>query len=127
MAENQGNETGKGAKRQRGQFSAVEKRRLLDETEKPGESVSTVARRYCLSGSIYTSNETRAFGAEIGFIMCTAPPSRLRATAWPSPSSRASNATTFTSLTCGRLPTCSAICRDGLTTTTACARNIGTR
>jgi transposase-like protein len=46
MAENQGNETGKGAKRQRRQFSAVEKRRLLDETEKPGESVSTVARRY---------------------------------------------------------------------------------
>ena len=52
MAENQGNETGKGAKRQRRQFSAVEKRRLLDETEKPGESVSTVARRYSLSPSM---------------------------------------------------------------------------
>ena len=52
MAENQGNETGKGVKRQRRQFSAVEKRRLLDETEKPGESVSTVARRYSLSPSM---------------------------------------------------------------------------
>ena len=52
MAENQGNETGKGAKRPRRQFSAVEKRRLLDETEKPGESVSTVARRYSLSPSM---------------------------------------------------------------------------
>ena len=52
MVENQGNETGKGAKRQRRQFSAVEKRRLLDETEKPGESVSTVARRYSLSPSM---------------------------------------------------------------------------
>jgi len=52
MAENQGNETGKGAKRQRRQFSAVEKRRLLDETEKLGESVSTVARRYSLSPSM---------------------------------------------------------------------------
>jgi transposase len=30
----------------------VEKRRLLDETEKPGESVSTVARRYSLSPSM---------------------------------------------------------------------------
>ena len=26
------------------------------------------------NGSIYTSDETRAFGAEIGFIMCTTPP-----------------------------------------------------
>jgi len=51
MAENQGNETGKGVKRQRRQFSAVEKRRLLDETEKPGER-STVARRYSLSPSM---------------------------------------------------------------------------
>ena len=39
MAENQGSETGKGAKRQRRQFSAAEKRRLLGETEKPGENV----------------------------------------------------------------------------------------
>ena len=52
MAENQGNETGKGVKRERRHFSAVEKRRLLDETEKPGESVSTVARRYSLSPSM---------------------------------------------------------------------------
>ena len=52
MAENQGNETGKSAKRPRRQFSAVEKRRLLDETEKPGESVSTVARRDSLSPSM---------------------------------------------------------------------------
>ena len=52
MAENQENETIKVAKRQRRQFSAVEKRRLLDETEKPGESVSTVARRYSLSPSM---------------------------------------------------------------------------
>ncbi|HWA28558.1 MAG TPA: transposase [Lacunisphaera sp.] len=34
------------------QFSAMEKRRLLDETEKPGESVSTVARCYRLSPSM---------------------------------------------------------------------------
>lgn len=26
------------------------------------------------NGSIYTSDETRAFGAEIGFVMCTTPP-----------------------------------------------------
>ena len=52
MAENQGNETGKGAKRPRRQFSAVEKRRLLDETEMPGERVSMVARRYSLIASM---------------------------------------------------------------------------
>jgi transposase len=52
MAENEGNEPGNGGKRRRRQFSAAEKRRLLDETEKPGESVSTVARRYSLSPSM---------------------------------------------------------------------------
>ena len=52
MAEGQGNEGGNGGKRRRRQFSVVEKRRLLDETEKPGESVSTVARRYSLSPSM---------------------------------------------------------------------------
>lgn len=52
MAENHGNEPGNGDKRRRRQFSAAEKRRLLDETEKPGESVSTVARRYSLSPSM---------------------------------------------------------------------------
>ena len=52
MAENQENQTAKGVKRQRRQFSAVEKRRLLDETEKPIESVSTVERRYSLSPSM---------------------------------------------------------------------------
>ena len=49
---NDGNETGDALKRQRRRFSAEEKRRLLDETEKPGESVSTVARRYSLSPSM---------------------------------------------------------------------------
>jgi transposase len=52
-SENQGNPPlGDSAKRRRRHFTAVEKRRLLDETEKPGESISTVARRYGFSPSM---------------------------------------------------------------------------
>jgi transposase InsO family protein len=43
---NDGNESRNDVKRPRRRYSAEEKRRLLDETVKPGESVSTVARRY---------------------------------------------------------------------------------
>jgi transposase len=46
------NDDSNDVKRRRRRFSAEEKRRLLDEAEKPGESVSTVARRYNLSPSM---------------------------------------------------------------------------
>ena len=39
-------------KARRRRYSAVEKRRLLDEAEKPGESISTVARRYKIAPSL---------------------------------------------------------------------------
>ncbi len=39
-------------KARRRRFSPEEKRRLLDESVKPGESISTVARRYGISPSV---------------------------------------------------------------------------
>lgn len=51
--ENEGNGAAEAAgRRRRRHFNAAEKRRLLDEAEKPGESVSSVARRYGLSPSM---------------------------------------------------------------------------
>lgn len=50
---NQGNDgSDDGVKARRRRYSAVEKRRLLDEAEKPGESISTVARRYKIAPSL---------------------------------------------------------------------------
>jgi transposase len=52
-SENQGNDgSGDGLKARRRRYSAVEKRRLLDEAEKPGESISTVSRRYKIAPSL---------------------------------------------------------------------------
>jgi transposase len=52
-SENQGNDgSDEGVKARRRRYSAVEKRRLLDEAEKPGESISTVARRYKIAPSL---------------------------------------------------------------------------
>jgi transposase len=50
--DNEGNGSRDDVKRRRRRFSAEEKRRLLEEAEKPGESVSSVARRYNLSPSL---------------------------------------------------------------------------
>jgi transposase len=50
--DNEGNGSREDVKRRRRRFSAEEKRRLLEEAEKPGESVSSVARRYNLSPSL---------------------------------------------------------------------------
>ena len=52
---NDGNESRNDVKRPRRRYSAEEKRRLLDEAEKPGESMSTVARRYGVSPSLLFS------------------------------------------------------------------------
>jgi transposase len=49
---NDGSESRNDVKRPRRRYSAEEKRRLLDEAEKPGESMSTVARRYGVSPSL---------------------------------------------------------------------------
>jgi transposase-like protein len=49
---NDGNESRNDVKPPRRRYSAEEKRRLLDETVKPGESVSTVARRYNVAPSL---------------------------------------------------------------------------
>ena len=49
----------------------MEKRRLLDETEKPGESVSTVARRYSLSPSEGLCGATGGRGAIGSLSICT--------------------------------------------------------
>lgn len=50
--ESNGAADGAGKRRRRRHFNAAEKRRLLDEAEKPGESISSVARRYGLSPSM---------------------------------------------------------------------------
>ena len=47
-----GNESRNDVRRPCRRYSAEEMRRLLDETVKPGESVSTVARRYNVAPSL---------------------------------------------------------------------------
>jgi len=74
------------------------------------------------NGSIYTSDETRAFGAEIGFEMCTTPPYSPESNGMAESFVKASSATTCTSPTSGRQPTCCVTSLLGLTTTTASAR-----
>jgi transposase-like protein len=52
-SENQGNDgPGDRLKARRRRYSAVEKRRLLDEAAKPVESISTVSRRYKIAPSL---------------------------------------------------------------------------
>ena len=77
------------------------------------------------NGSIYTSDETRAFGAEIGFIVCTTPPYSPESNGMAESFVKSSSAITSTSPTCGPPTTCCATCRSGLTIITACDRTRG--
>jgi len=62
--ENEGNGAGK---RRRRRYNAAEKRRLLDEAEKPGESISSVARRYGVAPSMmFAWRKAMEAGADTG-------------------------------------------------------------
>jgi transposase-like protein len=66
-SENQGEGgSGDGLKARRRRYSAVEKRRLLDEAEKPGESISTVSRRYKIEGLMFGWRKAMEAGAATG-------------------------------------------------------------
>lgn len=67
MANNSdGNESHNDVKRARRRYSAEEKRRLLNDAEKPGESVSTVARRYVAPSLFFGWRKAMEAGATTG-------------------------------------------------------------